>query len=92
MDHNIFAQGDSRDRTAETQHRETQESSKALYSQLDSDGPATLAFTKAASAKDNSAQVGYGIIPPYMLEGLARSEGDKNGFANTYNKTVEMQN
>ena len=92
MERQDFCQGDSSDKKAETKDKGNQESSKVLYSQLESDRRATLDSAKRTLADQDSIPGGFGVIPPYLLEHLARANGDRGAFADTFKKTIEMQN
>jgi hypothetical protein len=96
MELNESARDTGPDKTTEPQPGREKEGSKALYAEFDSDRQTTSAMSRAACRQDSSRQedsmaAGYGIVPPYMLEYLAKQEGDRNGFASTYSKTLAMQ-
>ena len=91
MENNTCLPRDSFDKASELKDKPNQEGAKALYAQVDPDRQATLANARKSAAGENSVPGEFSFIPPYMLEHLARANGNKGDFAQTYERTREME-
>ena len=67
-----------------------EEANNKLASEANAKTGEVLAFAKTGTTPQSFKPSGFSVIPPYVLEDLAKKNPGQDGFLKTYNKTKEM--